>query len=58
MLRLWLALGVASAFALAVTGTIGGAPPIFNATDHPINALLDPEEGINCGNGNATWIHR
>jgi hypothetical protein len=56
MRRLGLTIGVAGALALAVTSTIGAAPPLFNATDHPINASLVPEIGINCGTGMPTLI--
>ena len=56
MRRLCLAISLVGAFALAVTGTIGGAPPVFNETDHPIDASLVPEVGTNCGNGMPTLI--
>src|SRR5262245_53861598 len=56
MRRLCLAISVVGAFALAVTGTIGGAPPVFNEADHPIDASLVPEVGTNCGNGMPTLI--
>jgi hypothetical protein len=45
---------MAATFALAVTSTVGGAPPISNVTVHPINAPLEPDLGINCGTGMPT----
>jgi hypothetical protein len=56
MRRPGLTISAAGVLALAASGTVGGAPPLFNATDHPVDASLTPEIGVNCGTGMPTLI--
>jgi len=55
MRRLCLAVAIAGALLLAGSSAFAGAP-LVNATDHPIDATLDPDVGINCGTGMPTLI--
>ena len=56
MQRLCLAITVAGAVMLGAVGATAGAPPLVNQTDHPIDATLEPDVGINCGTGMPTLI--
>jgi hypothetical protein len=56
MQRLCLVIAVLGALSLAAAGAITGAPPLVNQTDHPIDAALAPDIGIDCGTGQLSLI--
>jgi hypothetical protein len=56
MQRLCLVITVLGVLSLVATGAIAGAPPLVNQTDHPVDAALAPDIGIDCGTGQLSLI--
>jgi hypothetical protein len=56
MQRLCLVITVLATICLMTAGLVTGAPPLVNQSDHPINAALAPDIGIDCGTGQFSLI--